>query len=787
MNKLISPLILSLLLIICFSTFGQTKYKSKIVNTNKDNVIGAVVALTTASQKIIKYTTTDNNGSFDFEIPARETMDSLQIVISHLSYKAKICKLNSMPSGSTIILDSESKQLDDIVVTASAPLYTLEKGKMIVNISEVKFTPSDKSTDVLSKLPFLDIIAGKSITYENKTAIVIINGVEQKVKGEALLAVLKSISADQIDKVILSGNTLGQYDSSKSVIEINTKTPLANGYYGYVDVEGTSYADNKYGGNSMFSIFGKYNKLQANFSFQYRPNSRAHYEDLDSTIYSKIATISRNNELEIIQDTYQGSFGLTYSFDNKSTLSFSTNTYNDSGKTKIGMKVDEYTSEFSSYQQRSNFDFKNNLYTGLLQYSSNNKLPFHYSIILDVIQGGMTTEGTVDKKEKEAFSPYFRSKNTMDGTQYTGRLDMSYEINKKIELNNGVKYINGNINESTYYNTNIAASSEFDGRENTFALYTNLKVELNSKFFFGAGVRAELVDYNFNTSSGDEILSNSSWNWFPSINMTYKTKNFTTNIDLQKEVDKVSYYDLLPGKAYIDDYSYSIGNTQLKQSKYLIVSSNSTIFKYINLRLCYYLNKGNIDKIVSHKDGMSEFSTKNIGDYSKFYARLTVPFRFVDDKIGGYVTGYIDYRKHSNLIEGLVWDEDRNGSSHRQLRGSLWWDVTDRLNISSYITWYSKEQEFQYDKAAMFRLNLSVKYALLKSKKLYLSLSGRDITNSFNEDRTYYYDNIVQHQTSNNLNTPTFILGINWMFNKGKDVKKDRFYGENPNISRFIK
>jgi len=795
MNKLIHPLILivSLLLITCFSTFGQTKYKSKIVNTNNDNVIGAVVALTTTSQKIIEYTTTDNNGSFYFDIPARESKDSLQIVISHLSYKAKICKLNSMPSGSTIILDSESKQIDDIVITASAPLYTLEKGKMIVNISEVKFTHSDKSTDVLSKLPFLDIVSDKSIIYENKTAIVIINGVEQKVKGKALLAVLKSIPANQIDKVILSGNTLGKYNSSTSVIEINTKTPLANGYYANIDLASTAYNDNKYSGNSMFSIFGNYNKLQANLSFQYRPNTRSHTENLDSTIYSKIASISRNREYETNQDTYQGNIGLTYSFDNGNILSFSSNAYNDSGNTNVDMTVDEYSSKLSSYQQKSNYDYKNYLYTGLIQFSSNTKLPFRYSIVLDVIKGGLTNEVSEKKKEKQVFLPYFTTKNTMDGTQYTGRFDLTYEINKEVEINGGIKYINGDITESNYskdsnlQESSIVPSSEFNGKENTTALYSNIKVELNSKLFFGAGIRAERLDYNFNTGSGEEILNDTSWDWYPSINMTYKTKGLSTTLSIEKEVNKPDYYALLPGRNYIDDYSYSVGNPDLKQSNYWSISSKSTILGFINFRLGYSKNKRNIDKIVSQKDGFSVYSTKNIGDYSKYYARLDIPFRFAHDKIGGYLTLYTGYKKHSNPQNNFVLNEDRNGIHYHQFAASFWWDVSDRLNLSTHIIYFPKDQELQFDKGRIFRLNLSAKYALLKNKKLNLSLRCIDITRSYANDKVYYYDNITHYETTNDLASPTFTLGISWMFNKGNDVRDKRYYGDNPNISRFSK
>ncbi len=784
-------LIFLFLLITCISTFGQVKSRAKVLNINKDVVFGAAVALINVDNQIFGQTITNEEGYFEFkEIPANQAIDSLQLFISHLAYKAKKVTLNSILSDSLIILELDLKQIDDILITGKKPLYTLEDGKTVVNVSEVKFQPSDKSTDILSKLPFVDIIPEESIKYESKTAIVIIDGVEQRIEGKALIATLESIPADQIDKVVLSGNTLGKYNSSNSVIEIYTKSSFGNGYHANLDLVGTHYADNKYGTSNMISIIGRYNKIQANFSLQYMLNSRAHSENLDSTIYDTRATISRNTEAVNVQDIYQGNISLAYSFDNGNILNFTANTYNKSGVIKQNMYVGEYASESSFYQQYSDYKTNDCLYTGLLQYSSNDTLPFHYSIVLDVVTGDTNKEGEVEKKEfVEGFLPYFQSKNAMEGTQYTGRFDITYNVDKVVEFNSGIKYINGDITESSYSDTNVIPTSKFKGKEVNGALYANGQARVNSKLFFGAGIRAELLDYNFNTISEGEILSNNYWTWFPSFKMTYKTNGFSSVLSIEKNVERPDYYDILPGISYIDDYSYRVGNPQLQPATYWSVDSKNTILGFISLWLGYENYKDAIEDVAHQEEGSTVFSVKNISDLTMWYGRIDVPFAFAKDKLGGYLTAIMVFQNYTNPKNGLfVWGKNRNDIHYNHFKGEFWWDISERLNISSQIQYLPKKKKLQYDILQdRMRLNLAVKFALIKNKQLNLTFSVVDVTNSFSENKVYYYDKLVHHENSNNLAISRYNLGINWKFSRGNDIKQKRYSSENANVSRFTK
>ncbi|WP_321321087.1 outer membrane beta-barrel protein [Labilibaculum sp.] len=786
MNKLI----LTFLLLSCFSSFGQTKYKNKVINLNNDDVFGAVATVTDINQHIFYQTVTDGSGCFEIEIPTNIAMDSLQLLISHLAYKTKKCKLSSVLRDSIITLEIDSKQVDDILIVGKKPLYTLENGKTVVNVSEVKFQPSDKSTDILSKLPFVDINSEESIKYENKTAIVIIDGVEQRIEGKALIATLKSIPADQIDKVVLSGNSLGKYNSSKSVIEIYTKSSFENGYYANIDLTGERYSDNKYGASNMFSMFGRYNKIQANFSLQYRPNSRVHSENLDSTIYNPTTIISRNTEWEKAQDVYQGNLSLAYSFDNGDVLNFTANTYNNSGKSNQDMNVGEYGSKFSFYRQKSNYELRDHLYTGLLQFSSNDTLPFHYTIVFDLVAGGENKEGKAEKEEFGGdFLSYFQSKNTMDGTQYTGRFDMTYEVNRVFEINSGIKYINGNINETSYSDTNVIPSTKFKGKEVNAEFYANGQARLSSKLFLGAGIRAELLDYHFNITSGEEILTNSYWTWFPSLKMTYKARGFSSILSIEKSVERPDYYDMLPGISYIDDYSYSVGNTQLKPTTYWSVNSKNTILGFISLWLGYENYKNAIEDVVYQEKGSSVFSVKNLSDLTMWYGRIDVPFTFAKNKLGGYLTAVTVFQNYTNPKNGLfVWDENRNEIHYKWFKGELWWDISERFNVSSQIHYRPKKKTLQYDISQdRIRLNLAAKFALLKNKQLNLTFSAVNVTNSYEENKVYYYNNLKQYEMSNNLALPKYSLGINWKFNRGNNVKKKNYSGEKVNVSRFSK
>ena len=243
--------ILLLLFLFFFETLTAQQIVSlRVVDQNKEAIIGATVALTNladSSKKFIRVS--DSNGAVKVAISKSRYLLSIE-ALSFESFKRRIGVINDLDTTITLIRDA--KLMKGVVVTARKPLMRQEDDKTIVDPEPVALG-STHAFEVLEKIPGLYIDQDGNV-YLNSTSpsAVWINGREQRMSSADIATMLKSLPPNAIDRVELIRTPSARYDASGvgGIVNIILKKNVRIGLTGSVNA---GFNQGKYG--NQFSGF----------------------------------------------------------------------------------------------------------------------------------------------------------------------------------------------------------------------------------------------------------------------------------------------------------------------------------------------------------------------------------------------------------------------------------------------------------------------------------------------------------------------------------------------------
>ncbi|MEY2586959.1 MAG: hypothetical protein RLY11_808 [Bacteroidota bacterium] len=243
--------ILLLLFLFFFETLTAQQIVSlRVLDQNKEAIIGATVALTNladSSKKFIRVS--DSNGAVKVAISKSRYLLSIE-ALSFESFKRRISVINDLDTTITLIRDA--KLMKGVVVTARKPLMRQEDDKTIVDPEPVALG-STHAFEVLEKIPGLYIDQDGNV-YLNSTSpsAVWINGREQRMSSADIATMLKSLPPNAIDRVELIRTPSARYDASGvgGIVNIILKKNVRIGLTGSVNA---GFNQGKYG--NQFSGF----------------------------------------------------------------------------------------------------------------------------------------------------------------------------------------------------------------------------------------------------------------------------------------------------------------------------------------------------------------------------------------------------------------------------------------------------------------------------------------------------------------------------------------------------
>ena len=780
-----------LLSLLSFSimSFAQTVTVKGIVKDqlNQKNIEAATVAIVRIKDSsLVKATSTDKDGNFSFENINQPSFRVMTTSIGHKKYYSDIIT----PDGKNIDLGiiavlGDTKSLKEVSVVSKKPFIERKIDKTVINVDASIMNAGGTALEVLEAAPGVSVDKDGNISLKGKSGVnIMMDGKPAYLSGQQLADLLKSMPASALDQVEIMTNPSSKYDASgnSGIINIKTKKNKMKGFNGNLS---TSYSQNIsfYTNESINMNYrnGKFNVF-GNYSYSDRNN----YHDLSilrnfrntstkqlETIFDQQTFMKRNsqnhsaklgvdfyaNKKTTLGVVFTGDFDKSKNTSNNNTLLENQNARVDSSLNATSLDNGKFSNTGMNFNFRHTFDSTGKELTADVDYIVFNQK--------DLQTFNNTYYNADMSKRKDA--NILRGSLPSNIKIYSAKVDYALPLKKGAKLEAGVKssYVttdNNAMYDNLVNNTwtpDYGKTNHFLYNENINAAYINYNKQIK-KWGFQTGLRVENTIASGhqlgNQVNHDSTFSRNYTGIFPTVFVSYeanKTNTFSANVG--RRIDRPDYQSLNPFYYFLDDYTYQVGNTQLKPQYTNTIELSHTYKGFLTTTLNYSKTS----------DMFTEVFKQITSERKTFVTQDNIASR---ENYGIAVSAYMPIGKiwttniYTNLTSNKFNGQINGGSlnvSATMFMGNISNQFKFKKGWSADLSgWYRSKgiEGGQILANAMWQTSAGVQKEILK-KKGTLKLSVRDIFNSQKFTGVVKYQDIdakIGEQGYNRTGTLTF-------------------------------
>ncbi|GAB4024515.1 outer membrane beta-barrel protein [Spirosoma koreense] len=706
-------------------------------NTEGATIEFATIALHRATDSVVVKTEfSDAGGAFRFDqLPAGNYFVSASQVGFERAHTAVFALSSADHTLPPIQLKASSKtQLTEVTVQARKPLFEREVDRIVVNVDGSPLSAGATSLEILSRSPGVTIDQNDNLALRGKQGVlVLIDGKRVPMSGTELGEMLRALPANSIEKIELITNPPAKYDAAGSagIIAINLKKDSRQGTNGS--------ATASYG-------YGRYYKLTSGLSLNHRHkklNTFGNYTYSDRNVFSQL-TLHRNfyQKSQFVGSSDQDNIGKTQYFSHTYRAGVD---YSLSKRTLVGAVVNGLVMNAEAHipNTTQTFDEQGNLQSSYQSANRRNLSVPNIAANLNLKHnldstGNRELTADVDFAHYEThrlqnlattFTVPVQPPTTLDGKLNGGlnissvKADYTHKLPKQGRLEAGVKISRVHSDNDVLF-TNIregisvidtGKSNQFQYDENINAAYLNVSTTVG-KTSLQLGLRGEQTN-----ATGLQVIGNAGFErhyfqLFPSVFVKRTlSKTHDMSLSLSRRIDRPTYNQLNPFRAYIDATTYFSGNPSLfPQSSYNIELTHTYKQKFIT-SISYSRTDQPIISVIQpapegNRQAVSTFQNLTRSDYYGF--TLTVPAQptrwwTMDNNVVAYYNLFIGDLAGTSLDKGLPaftlnstntfslgrgWTADLTGNyQSRQLYGFLDIRPLGQLNLGLQKTMFNKK------------------------------------------------------------------------------------------------
>jgi iron complex outermembrane receptor protein len=773
-----------------FSVFSQQRLSGVIADSLGTPVpFAPMVLLLLPDSMIVKGTMTDEAGRYSIE---KFSTGHYLLKVLAVGYEEKITgdiAIDSSSNGHIIFpiqLRTSLKTLAGVSVSAVKRLVEIKNGNVIVNVEDSPLAQGNSVFDLLAKLPGVSIESNTIRIQGKEGVIVMIDGRPQTVSGDALLNLLKSMSADLIKSIQLLKTPPVKYDASgtSGMINIISKKVTTSGLTGTAFFSGSQ---------------GFYEQWMSGASLNYKVKKITFYSTVsaDQGIYRTVEKFKKSFTSDSATTCLSTDFvvkGKEKNINYKAGF--------DWQPTKvdvIGIKIDGNPGNYkvkaggrNSVSGINNLSFdhldsKNNvqdtwntLNLNLNYDHKTDTLGSSFSLIADY--SGLM-EDIADQNSNRFYDPKgiqvlaannFRNDNKINSTILSGRVDYIKIINPFLSIESGLKTastktLNDYLFERDYANNDIyvkdtGLSNKFKYTEITYAGYFNY-IRSIRKLSMQLGLRFEKTVLTVGSRPENFDLHKEYFNVFPNFSFDYKKNDIQDfQLNLSRRIDRPYFNDLIPVRLFRDQYSFSQGNPYILPDyanrgeltySYKSTFSTAIAYSYTERVIMGYVLQNDSTKITM--ENTKNMKSCNSLEYSVFYQKS------VTKKWEVAINGSFAIMDYKGDIDGANFHRT-GATSSVNLSNDFLIGKNTKLELSGkYLgpNVYNVVQRRQN-----WMASLAVKMSLCKDQ-LDLTLGLDDIFYSFIWHTSVNFEN--QHWSYMQMNdTRRFRVALNYKFGKMK-------------------
>ena len=637
MRRAINILVLVVALLGAVAIEAQAQVKlslsGRIVSESGEAIAYATVVLTDEGSQVAGGAT-NANGEFTLAAPAGGYLLSVRY-IGYKSVEREITLDNNTNLGE-ITLASESTEIDEVVVTAQ--LIRREADRFVVDVANSPMALGKDGEELLKSSPGVWIQDDAISINGNSGSKVYINDREVKMEKAQLIAYLRSLRADEIQRIEVIPQSGADYDASSSggIIKITTKKHLNMGLMGSASLV-TQATKGLY--NVMPSISLNYTQGKVNAYGRIGVDTmRQNYITAEHTDYSNSTIIDAESELINKSLWGGGNVGVVYDINDRHSVGGEVefNHYGGTGTT------DTWTERQSlGVMTRSEGMYDNNSYVNVLTTTLN------YIYKLDEMGSTLKFIGDYTRSFNPNGNDYVDSTMGRDSTYRdatrslyqlaTTTIALDKNINQKLSIKAGAKYTyNNNSNVGIYEHlaegawiTNTERSYNIGYTENIGAAYLIASARLGRVSLVG-GLRGEYTSFR----SADGLVNQNYFDLFPNANISYSITNdgaYSLVAQYSRTISRPSFWALSPNETKISEYMIQRGNPDLKPAYDNSLSVTGVLkYKYsITLGMSIKQNAIQQSTLID-KDNPEVLIMQHINypTINNFFVTASLPFQF---------------------------------------------------------------------------------------------------------------------------------------------------------------
>jgi hypothetical protein len=487
----------------------------------------------------------------------------------------------------TLVLTVESKQMKEVTVMARRPFIEQRIDRTVVNVANSIIASGSTALEVLEKAPGVIIDRqNDGISLRGKEGVIVqIDGKQSFLPIADVVALLRNMPSDNIDRIELITNPSAKYDAAGNagIIDIRLKKNNNVGTNGSVSLTSGSGRYSRNRGNlqinhrtQKINLFGNYNAYRDgnywDFDIKRKQGAGADHNIINSLSFIRFKTDGQNLKA-----------GLDYFISKRTTVGVVW--------TAFWNNVGEQSPAHVIFRKQETAPVYNHTLSDktISNHSSNHLGNFNIQhtfakreaqLTADIDIGRfrrdytneLNTETLVPATPAEPISGLYTQMPTSIDI-LTFKTDYSQSVNSKWKMEAGVKSssvdsdnnvelrsgVNGNLQKDT------SLSNHFIYTEKVNAAYLNFSGKLDATTNLMLGVRAEHTHSVGNSLTLNNVVRRNYLNLFPSLFITrLLNKKNSLAFSYSYRIDRPNYQSLNPARAYLDPYTYSSGNAFLK-------------------------------------------------------------------------------------------------------------------------------------------------------------------------------------------------------------------------------
>lgn len=552
---------------------------------------------------LLKGTSSQANG--DFNIEQLPIMGPLKITITAIGYqpvKQTIAFQFKMPAGQkpptqgqmpdisaiasnfekdlgNITMAAESKELENVVVSATSSRLRMDIDKKVFNVGQNIVSAGGTAVDVMKNVPSVNVDIDGNVTIRNASPQIYID-------GRPTTLTLDQIPADAIESVEVITNPSAKYDASggnAGILNIVLKKNKRAGYNGNL----TAGVDKRGGFNGGGSFNLRQNKINlslATFGNQMK-NKSTGSTDIRSLLTRPNLLVNQQSNTNMKGGFLFGRVGLDYFVTNRTTISGAYIRVHGKFSPGIVLRTDSSfdNSTYISYSQRNTSNerqFNAQGGQGSFKYNFPKKgeeLTGDFSIFSGKNEGNSLYNTNIYSSYGGSLKNNMQQKLVTGGKNQFNTLQTDYvnplKNSAKLEAGARVQLRNLSNEQSNYYlNPSTgqfvlapSSSTNYKNTDNVYAAYVSFTNSIK-EFGYQVGLRAESSDYQGELTETKQTFTNKyPISLFPSIFLSQKLKNKQeVQLSYTRRINRPFFMQVIPFIDSTDQLNWSKGNAGLK-------------------------------------------------------------------------------------------------------------------------------------------------------------------------------------------------------------------------------